>query len=81
LKSMFSKNMEEPFLSAAVETTDSFPEPDATPLPTLDQAVAIAHANRPEVPIAEGNIKEPGRRPAVFEERAAAIRERLFAGK
>lgn len=57
LKNMFSKSMEEPFLSASIETTDSFPEPDATPLPGLDQAVAIAHANRPEVPIAEGNIK------------------------
>lgn len=57
LKNMFSKNMEEPFLSAAIETTDSFPDPDETPLPGLDQATAIAHKNRPEIPIAEGNIK------------------------
>jgi outer membrane protein TolC len=57
LKSMFSKNLEEPFLSATIEATDPFPDPDATPLPGLDQAVAIAHSSRPEVPIAEGNIK------------------------
>jgi outer membrane protein TolC len=57
LKSMFSKTMEDPLLSATIETTDSFSDPEATPLPGLDQAVAIAHANRPEVPIAEGNIK------------------------
>lgn len=57
LKNMFSKNMEEPFLSASIETTDSLPDPEDTPLPGLDQAVAIAHSNRPEVPIAEGNIK------------------------
>jgi outer membrane protein TolC len=57
LKSMFSKTMEDPLLSATIETTESFPDPQETPLPGLDQAVATAHANRPEVPIAEGNIK------------------------
>ena len=57
LKTMFSKNLEEPFLSAEIETTDSFPDPEATPLPALSQATDIAHKNRPEVPIAEGNIK------------------------
>ncbi len=57
LKSMFSKTMEDPLLSATIETTESFPDPEETPLPGLDQAVATAHANRPEVPIAEGNIK------------------------
>jgi outer membrane protein TolC len=57
LKSMFSKSLEEPFLSAAIETTDSFPDPEETPLPSLSEATGIAHKNRPEVPIAEGNIK------------------------
>jgi len=57
LKSLFSKSLEEPFLSAAIETTDSFPDPDATPLPSLNEATDIAHKNRPEVPIAETNIK------------------------
>jgi outer membrane protein TolC len=57
LKTMFSKTLEEPFLSAAIETTDSFPDPDETPLPSLEQATELAHKNRPEVPIAEGNIK------------------------
>ncbi len=57
LKSMFSKSLEEPFLSAAIETTDSFPDPASTPLPSLNEATDIAHKNRPEVPIAETNIK------------------------
>jgi outer membrane protein TolC len=57
LKSMFSKTMEEPLLSASIEPADSFPDPDETALPKLEDAVEIAHKNRPEVPIAEGNIK------------------------
>ena len=57
LKSMLSKNMDEPFLSAVIETTDPFPDPDQTALPVLQDAIAIAKQNRPEVSIAEGNIK------------------------
>lgn len=57
LKSMLSRNLDEPLASASIETSDSFPEPDNAPLPALAEAVAIANKNRPEIPVAEGNIK------------------------
>lgn len=57
LKSMISATIEEPFASASIETTDSFPEPDDDKLPSLQEAIAIAQRNRPEVSIANGNIK------------------------
>ncbi len=57
LKTMISTNLDEPFASASIEATDSFPEPDNDQLPSLDQAVAIAQKNRPEISIADGNIK------------------------
>ena len=57
LKAMFSKNLDDPLASAAIETTDSFPDPDNSELPTLQQAIAAANQNRPEVAVAQGNIK------------------------
>lgn len=57
LKSMLSKNLDEPLASAVIETTDSFPDPAKVQLPPLDQALTTAKQNRPEVSIAEGNIK------------------------
>ena len=57
LKSMLSKNLDEPLASAVIETTDSFPDPDEAHLPPLDEALTIGKQNRPEVSIAEGNIK------------------------
>jgi outer membrane protein len=57
LKSMMSATLEEPLESATIETTDSFPEPDEDKLPSLQEAVAIAQKNRPEISIADGNIK------------------------
>ncbi len=57
LKSMISTNLDESLESASIETTDSFPEPDDDKLPSLQDAVAIAQKNRPEISIAGGNIK------------------------
>jgi len=57
LKTMFSKNLDEPLASATIEPTDSLPDPSQAILPSLREATAIAWANRPEVPVAEGNIK------------------------
>jgi outer membrane protein TolC len=57
LKTIFSKNLDEPLASATVEPTDAFPDPSQVILPSLREATAIAMANRPEVPVAEGNIK------------------------
>lgn len=57
LKTMISKTLDEPLASAEIETTDSFPDPEAEQIPSLDEAVAIAGKNRPEIAIAAGNIK------------------------
>ncbi len=57
LKNMLSKNLEEPFASAAIEAVDPLPEPDDSKVPKLDEAVATALKNRPEISVAEGNIK------------------------
>jgi outer membrane protein len=57
LKSMISENLDEPLASAAIETTDDFPDPEAVQIPALEQAAAIAIKNRPELAIAQGNLK------------------------
>ena len=57
LKTMFSKTLDEPLASATIEPTDALPDPAQVILPSLQEATAIALANRPEVPVAEGNIK------------------------
>ncbi|HLI85204.1 MAG TPA: TolC family protein [Bryobacteraceae bacterium] len=57
LKSMLVKRLDEPFASAPVDIVDSFPEPDNAQLPKPDEAVKTANDNRPEVSIAQGNIK------------------------
>src|SRR5581483_8609816 len=45
------------FASASIETTDMFPDPDNNPPPNLQEAVQIANKNRPDISVAEGNIK------------------------
>jgi outer membrane protein len=57
LKSQLSKNLDEPLASAQIEATDTFPDPNETRLLPLDQAAAIAKDNRPEISIAQGNMK------------------------
>jgi hypothetical protein len=57
LKSMIAKTLDESLAAAAIEIADAFPSPDGAPLPTLEQAVAIARENRPELAVAAGNIK------------------------
>ncbi len=57
LKGMLSQNLEEPLASATIEIADTFPEAGETPIPTQEQAVAIAMANRPDLAVAEGNLK------------------------
>jgi outer membrane protein len=57
LKSLISKSLDEPLLSATIEATDTFPEPEDAPLPVLDQALNIGKQNRPEISIAQGNMK------------------------
>ncbi|HKE27487.1 MAG TPA: TolC family protein [Bryobacteraceae bacterium] len=57
LKSMIVKNLDEPLASASIEVTDSFPDPVGAHPPTLEEAIATAKENRPELSIAQGNIK------------------------
>ncbi len=57
LKTMLVKNLSEPLASASIEAIDVFPDPEATPLPELQEAISIAKQNRPEISIAEGNLK------------------------
>ena len=57
LKSQFTKTLDDAFAAATILTTDAFPDPDNTPLPSLQEALAIANRNRPDVSVAEGNIK------------------------
>ena len=57
LKSMISRSLNEPFASAAIVTADALPDPEETTIPPLEEASALAMQNRPEISIAEGNMK------------------------
>ena len=57
LKALIFKNLDEPFASARVEIADPFPDPAGAPIPTFDAAAASAKRNRPDLAIAQGNIK------------------------
>ncbi len=57
LKTMFAKDLDSQLTSATIEPTDAFPDPAQVILPSLQEATAIAQANRAEIPVAEGNIK------------------------
>jgi outer membrane protein TolC len=57
LKSMLVKSLDEPLASAVIEATDTFPDPQDAQLPPLEKAMAIGRENRPEISIAEGNLK------------------------
>lgn len=57
LKSMISKRLDDQIASAPIEIGDAFPSPDGQRIPTLEEAVATARANRPELAVAAGNIK------------------------
>ncbi|HUA86684.1 MAG TPA: TolC family protein [Bryobacteraceae bacterium] len=56
LKTLLTKNLDEPLASAAIDCTDPFPEPEESPLPSLAEALKVSEENRPEIPIAQGNI-------------------------
>ncbi len=56
VKAMISRHLEEPLASATIET-DPLPNPDETPIPDVEETKALAMQNRPDIAIAEGNIK------------------------
>jgi outer membrane protein len=57
LKAMISKHLEEPMASAPIETLDPLPDPEDAQIPAVEAAKAIAMENRPEISIAQGNMK------------------------
>jgi len=57
VKAMIARRMEEPMASAPIETTDMLPEPEDAQIPVPEEASAIAMQNRPEISIAQGNLK------------------------
>jgi outer membrane protein len=56
LKSVLSKEIDSALGSAAIEATDSLPEPKDPDIPKLSDALATALRSRPELRQAEGNI-------------------------
>jgi outer membrane protein TolC len=57
LKAQLFKTLDEPFASARIEIADPFPEPAGVAIPAFDDAAATAKRNRPDIAVAEGNIK------------------------
>jgi outer membrane protein TolC len=57
LKSMIARNLDEPVASASIEVVDAFPDPAASQPPKLEDAIATAKQNRPDLSIEHGNIK------------------------
>ncbi len=57
LKSMLTKDLDGSIATAVIEIDDTFPEPEDEHLPPLQEAMKIAKENRPEISIANGNIK------------------------
>ena len=57
LKTYLTRNVDQTLASANIEATDPFPDPETSDLPVLQDALDTGKKNRPEVSIAEGNIK------------------------
>lgn len=57
LKTFFSKDIDSPLGDAQIVATDPLPEPQPADIPPVDEAIAEAVRNRPEVPQAEGLVK------------------------
>jgi outer membrane protein TolC len=58
LKSIFSKEITDALGAAEIVATDPFPEPLDADIPSLKEALRQAMRNRPELPQAEGNMKD-----------------------
>ena len=56
IKYLLSKELDPALAAAQVEATDPLPEPQDADIPKLEEALATAQRNRPELPQAEGNI-------------------------
>ena len=58
LKSIFSKEITDALGAADIVATDRFPEPRDADIPSSQEALRQAMRNRPELPQAEGNLKD-----------------------
>ena len=56
LKNLFVKSMTDQLVAAPVTAVDQLPTPQDSDIPPLEQAIATAMRNRPEITAAEGNI-------------------------
>ena len=56
IKNQLSKQMDSSLAAAPVETTDPLPDPQDSDIPNLEEALASAQRNRPEILQAEGNV-------------------------
>lgn len=57
MKTVLSKQVTGDLLTADVEPTDKLPKPSPTDVPPLEQALQLAHENRPEVDLNDLNLK------------------------
>ncbi|HLI30284.1 MAG TPA: TolC family protein [Terriglobia bacterium] len=57
IKTDISKQVSGEILTADIEPTDALPTPSPSDVPPLDEALTLAHANRPEVDLNNLNLK------------------------
>jgi outer membrane protein len=57
MKTVLSKQVTGDLLTASVDPTDPLPNPQAADVPAVEQALEIAHGNRPEVELNNLNLK------------------------
>lgn len=56
LKTLISRRLDDTLAAAQIESTDPLPDPNDADVPKMDEALAAAQQNRPELRQAEGNI-------------------------
>ena len=56
IKNLLSKQMDSSLAAIPIETTDPLPDPQDSDIAKLEDALAEAQRNRPEIPQAQGNI-------------------------
>lgn len=57
LKGMISRSLDDTLAAAPIDTVDPLPDPEDAQIPDLDAAKAEAIENRPDISIAQGNMK------------------------
>lgn len=57
LKNILARQLDDTLAAAAVQTTDALPEPKPADQPAFEEALTMAMRSRPELLLAEGNIR------------------------